>query len=73
MICDQFFAANKKWVVLYCAHGTEKWLEFLAGQSHCLAVLAEFLVDQVFLKTRAHDKINVVNTQAIQFKSVSHF
>jgi hypothetical protein len=47
MFCDLFAAASRKWDDLYCAHGTEKWLEFLAEQSDCL-VLAEFLVDQVF-------------------------
>jgi hypothetical protein len=72
MFCDVFVAANRKWDDLYCAHGTEKWLEFLAGQSHCLAVLAEFLVGQVFLKKTAHNKINGVKAQIAAFKSISH-
>jgi len=55
MFCDLFAAASRKWDDLYCAHGTEKWLEFLAEQSDCL-VLAEFLVDQVFLKKITHKR-----------------
>lgn len=73
MFCDLFAAASRIWDDLYCAQGTEKWLEFLAGQSYCLVVLAEFLVDQVFLKKITHKKINSVKDQTVFFRSISHF
>ena len=74
MFCDLFAAASRNWDDLYCAHGTEKWLEFLAGQSNCLVVPAEFLVDQVFLKKKiTHKKINSVKDQTVFFRSISHF
>jgi hypothetical protein len=73
MFCDLFVAANRKWDDLYYARGTEKWLEFLAGQSNCLVALAEFLVDQIFLKKIDHKKISSVKARTVLFKSISHF